>query len=273
MKSILVLCLLLFAGSFVWAAQRAKILGELVEVYEQPSFDSDVIYEVYKDEVYKISDKTYGAFYRIQYKDKKLGYIVDYELDIDGKGRLKEKDLDEMELIEALQLKNPTSLDPRTEIEEQEVFGKNYAGPVLQIVNYHEDSRGSEQIDELVAIGYKSLKTFSWSLVGTTKVPKYYTEAAGNSATGFKLWADVGVSSEVAQFPGAAIRFAGNVFTHFSSIQLQTPVQKYDLQDITAGVNLELAFLKKFSNFGLDFSIKYYFDKSRYAALGVSVLF
>lgn len=272
MKSIFILCIL-FTASFGWAAQSAKILGDVVEVYEKPSFDSDVVYEVYRDEVYKISNKTYGAFYRIQYKDNKQGYIVDYELDIEGKGRLKEKDLDEMELSEALRIKNLATPNASDNAEEQEVFGKYYSGPILQLVNYHEDTMGSEQIGELVAVGYKSIKTFSWSVVGTTQVPKYYTEPSGYSASGLKLWADIGVSSEVAQFPGAAIRFGGNVFTHFSAIQLETPAQKYDLQDMTAGVNLELAFLKKFSKFGLDFSVKYYFDKSRYAALGVAVLF
>ncbi len=273
MKSLVIVCFFLCLSWVAHAVQTAKIVGDAVEIYEAADFDSEVVDEVYKGESYKISSKPYGPFYRIKLKSGKVGYIVDYELDIEGRGPLREKDLDEMELKEALAVKAPAELDAKTEAEEREVFGRSYQGPVLLMYNYHEDTMGGEQIDELLALGYRSIKTLSWSIAGTTQVPKYYTKAAGNSATGFQLWADVGFSNEVAQFQRSALRFAGNVFGHLSLIELKTPVDTYNMQDVTAGVNLEVGYLQHFGNFSLDISAKYYFDKSNYAALGLAFLF
>jgi uncharacterized protein YgiM (DUF1202 family) len=272
-KSLLLLAILLGLSGVAHAVQNAKIVGDTVEIYAAADFDSEIIDEVRKGESYKISNKPSGPFYRIKLKSGKVGYIVDYELDIEGRGPMREKDLDEMELKEAMAVKPPKDLDANTEAEEQQVFGRTYQGPVLLMYNYHEDTMGGEQIDELVAIGYRSIKTLSWSVAGTTQVPKYYTKAAGNSATGVQLWADVGFSNEIGQFPGSALRFSGNVFSHLSLIDLKTPVDNYNMQDMTAGVNLEFAFLKNFRNFSLDVSVKYYFDKSNYAALGLACLF
>ena len=273
MKHLCVLGFILLLAITSHAVQDAKIVGDAVEIYSEADFDSPVIDEVYKDESYKISSKIYGPFYRIKLKSGKVGYIVDYELNINGKGPFVEKDLDEMELKGAMEAQPPPLNDEQAEAEDQEVFGKNYSGFVLQLYNYHEDTMGSVQVDELVAIGYKSIKTLSWSVVGTTQIPKYYTDPPGNSAKGLKLWADVGFSNEIGQFTSAALRFSGNIFTHISVIQLNTPARNYDLQDITAGINLEVGLIKKFHSFATDLSIKYYFDKSNYAAVGVGVLF
>ena len=79
----LTLILFSFLTFFVvhtFAAQKAKIIGDFVEVYVASDFDSEQIDEVYKGETYQVSDKNYGPFYRIKLKNGKIGYIVDYEL-------------------------------------------------------------------------------------------------------------------------------------------------------------------------------------------------
>lgn len=273
MKSLLLACFFICLSGVAHAVQNAKIIGEEVEIYEAADFDSEIIDQVNKGESYKISSKPYGAFYRIKLKSGKVGYIVDYELDIEGRGPMREKDLDEMELKEALAAKPLADLDAQTKEEEQQVFGRDYQGPILLLYNYHEDTMGGEQIDELVALGYRSIKTLSWSIAGTTQVPKYYTKGPGNSATGIQLWGDFGISSEIAKFETTALRFSGNLFGHLSLIDLKTPLDSYNMQDLTAGLNLELSLLKSFRSSALDFSVKYYFDKSNYAALGLAYLF
>ncbi|MGZ3692309.1 MAG: SH3 domain-containing protein, partial [Pseudobdellovibrio sp.] len=241
------------------------------EVYSQADFDSDVLDEVYKDETYLISNKVYGPFYRIKLKNGKIGYIVDYEVDIEGKGRLKETDYDALE-AKGLSPEAPQD-DQQVDPEEQEVFGYTYHGPVLALINFHEDTMGSNQIDNLPAIGYKSISTFAWSVLVSPKAPAYYSERPGFSATGVKAWGDFGFSNDISQFPTANLRFSGNFFTHVSVLSVKSPLRNYDLQDITAGVDVELGFLKKFRTFAIDTSIKYFFDKSNYAAVGVSLLF
>ncbi len=263
---------ILFLSPLLWATQKAKIIGEAVEVYAAADFDSDVIDEVYRGEAYLISNKVYGPFYRIKLKTGKIGYIVDFELDIEGKGRIKEQDYDALELKGTFP-EVPSSFESGVDPEEQDVFGYVYAGPMLQLYNFHEDTMGTDQIDNLPAIGWRSISTFTWSVAVSPKVPAYYSERAGYSAKGINAWGDFGFSSDISQFPTANLRFSGNFFTHVSALAVTTPARSYDLQDITMGVNVELGLLKKFRSFAVDTSIKYYFDKSSYAAVGVALLF
>jgi hypothetical protein len=270
-KQLLMISFFLLVTASAYAVQNAKIMGDVVEVYQYDDFDSDIIDEVHKGETYKISSKIYGPFYRIKLKSGKVGYIVDYQLDIEGKGPFREKDLDEMTLQEAIEAK-PAPLDASAEAEEQEVFGKSLSGPMLLLYNYHEDTMGSEQVDELIAAGYRSIHTFAWSVAGSFQLPKYYA-TAGRSGQAIQVWGDVGFSNDIAQFNNAALRFSGNIFGHVSHIHLNTPADSYELDDATAGINAELGYLKTFRKFALDFSVKYYFDKSNYAALIFAVLF
>jgi hypothetical protein len=272
-KYLLALSLFLFAFS-AHAVKKAKIIGEYVEVYAEADFDSEVIDEVYQNEVYQVSDKNIGPFYKIKLKSGKIGYIVDYQLNIEGRGPLKPQDLDELEFLEqkkVLEMGRKSGTIP--DAEEESVFGKPIAGPVLQFTNFHEKTMGAEQVDDLVAIGYKSVAVFAWSTLVTFTTPKYYTKPAGNSAKGLKLWADFGFSNTVAQLPTSDIRFAGTLFTQMSSIQVQTTTSNYDLQDITIGLAAEMAWTKKFDGFSTDIFLKYYFDKSNYAGLGFALLF
>jgi hypothetical protein len=270
-KTLLLALLFFLSPMLAHAIQNAKIMGDVVEVYQSDDFDSEIIDEVHKGEVYKISSKLYGPFYRIKLKSGKIGYIVDYELDIEGKGPFKEKDLDEMTLQEAIDAKAP-ALNPADEAEEQEVFGKALSGPMLLVYNYHENTMGGDQVDELAAIGYRYIRTFTWSVAASFQLPKYYS-SGGRSGQALQVWGDFGFSNDITQMKTAALRFSGNAFVHLSHIKLDTPNDSYQMDDATAGINAELGYLKSFQNFAVDISAKYYFDKSNYAALILAVLF
>lgn len=267
------LLLFLFLTDSAWAVQKAKIISTEVEIYEEADFDSEIISSVHEGETYLISDKTYGPFYRIKLKNGKIGYIVDYELDIEGKGRIKEKDLDAVLFEQMSGLINDSQNKVTDAAEEAEVFGLGYSGPALQLINFHENVFGADQVDDLLAVGYKNISDMAWSILGSFKVPKYYTDKVGYSAKGMKVWADLGFSSQVVNYRKSSIRFSGTLFTHVSLIQLETTTRKYDLHDITLGLALELGWLIKIKKNAMDLAVKYYFDKTQYAGLGVSFLF
>lgn len=256
------------------AAQKAKIVSSEVEIYADADFDSEVLTSVREGEIYFISDKTYGPFYRIKLKNGKVGYIVDYELDIEGKGRLQEKDLDVLmfERMSRDNKKMDDHLDEQTE--EAQLFGKPYMGPMIQFINYHENTMGGDQVDDLWALGYKKISDFSWSVIGSFGAPKYYADKTGGRTTGLNLWGDIGVSSQVVNFKNSGIRFGGSLFTHISLIQLETSQRKFDLHDLTLGLALETGWLYQItSKYVFELYLKYYFDKTNYAGLGCSFLF
>jgi hypothetical protein len=274
-KVIFVLLFIVFSSS-VWGAQKAKIAGGDFEIYADADFDSDQIDEVREGEVFFVSDKAYGAFYRIKLKSGKVGYIVDYALNIEGKGQLKPKDLDELELIELKKEKGYSQDDDVAGAEANEdssLLGRNRGGPVIQFINYREDTMGGEKVSDLMAIGYKSVGLFTWSALGTWQVPKYYSDLPGHSASGFLLWGDIGFSNTVGQFNNTDIRIGGGIMSRASVIKVTTPTRSYDLQDMTLGADIELAITPKFKKWSPDLFIKYYFDKTRYASVGFAVLF
>ncbi len=270
MKTLVALCIF-FVMPLAFASQKAKILSPDVEIYADADFDSDIIAEVKQGDTYDISDKTYGAFYRIKLKSGKIGYIVDYELDIEGKGPFKERDLDELIYEDALKRakENPQDEDE----EEVQLFGRLYGGPTLQSISYRENILGGEQSDNLYAIGYKNISLISWSILGAFAAPKYYAEKTGGSAKALNLWADFGFSNPMVVFQRSQIRFSGSFFSHFSFVQVDTLLRKYDMHEITLGLALELGWLYSFKKSAIDLAIKYYVDKSNYAGVGLSFLF
>lgn len=264
---------LLFSPCVSSAVQKAKIISSEVEIYTDSDFDSEILTTVHEGEVYLISDKTYGPFYKIKLKNGKIGYIVDYEVDIEGKGRIKEKDLDLLMLERMSRDQKKMDKDIEEQTEEAQLFGVPYAGPTLQLINFHENTLGGDQVDDLVALGYKSISDMTWSVLGAFKIPKYYIEKTGGTAKGAKLWGDVGVSSQIINFKRSGIRFAGSLFAQVSIIQLETPSRKYDLHDVTVGIALETGWLFKINKKAVEFYLKYFFDKTNYAGFGFSFLF
>ena len=94
----------------------------------------------------------------------------------------------------------------------------------------------------------------SWSLLGAFKVPKYYAEKTGGSVSGFKLWGDFGFSNPVVNLGRTEIRFGGTLFAHFSFIQVETALRKYDLHDISVGLALEFGWLYRFRKNAIEFA-------------------
>lgn len=269
----IILCF--FLCSPAWAAQKARIAEPEIEVYQAADFDSEILDLVRQNESYLVSNKSYGPFYRIRLNDGRIGYIVDYALDIEGRGRVKARDFDQLELAEARKKQSSESQARQQEIDDDEesFFGETYRGPFVQLLNYHEKSFGGEQIANLYTIGYKSVSQLAWSAMATLGAPAYYAEKTGGSASGFQLWGDLGISNNIANIQRNEIRVGVTLFAHLAAIKVNTPARSYDLHDVTAGLALEGSFLYKFDRHALDFSVKYFFDRASYAGFGLGVLF
>lgn len=264
-----------FVGGLAWAAQKARIAEPEIEVYQSADFDSEILDIVQENETYLVSNKSYGPFYRIKLKDGRIGYVVDYALDIEGRGRVKARDFDQLELEAAKKKQNSESQARQQEIddEEEEFFGQTYRGPFVQLLNYHEKAFGGEQIANLYTLGYKSVSQLAWSAMATFGAPSYYAEKTAGSASGFQLWGDIGFSNNVANIDKNEIRVGVTLFAHLSALKVTAPARSYDLHDVTGGLALEGSFLMKFQRHALDFSMKYFFDKATYAGFSFGVLF
>lgn len=270
---------LTFFTSWAWSAQKAKIANPAVDIYSDSDFDSDILDTVKEGETYWISDKVYGPFYRIKLKSGKIGYIPDTDVDIAGKGRVaprSENDDEESDdpFLQDMDGPSQSKNKNRKKNIEDEEEEENLHGITLQLVNYHEDTLGGVQVDDLPAIGYKSLTEFAaWEVIASFKAPKYYTEKLNASARAINVWASFGVSNEIPLLSTWSGRYAGGLMSHLSFVNVDAPAKSYDMQDLTVGAYIEGAFLFKIGRLRYDLAMKYIFDRQSYGALGFTLFF
>lgn len=268
--------LILFAFS-TNAAQKAKIISPNVDVYSDADFDSDILETVKLGETYMISNKVYGPFFRIKLKSGKIGYIPDTEVDIEGKGRVvpaaKDKDEDETSDDPFLNdMEAPFKKNKKSQRDADEEEDEDLQGVTLQLVNYHEDTLGAVQIDDLPAIGYKSISDFAaWEVIASFKAPKYYSDQLNASVRAINVWGTFGISSEVPLLPSWSARYGGGLMGHASFVNITAPQKSYEMQDLTVGAYLEGSVLVRIAKLRYDLSIKYIFDKQSYGALGFTI--
>lgn len=272
MKLLSLFIFIIFFSFEIFAVQKGVINSDDSDIYGNADFDSDIVANVRKGETFLISDKTYGAFYKIKLKSGKVGYIPDNLVDVNGKP-FEEKPFGD-------EIKTPSKKSKVSQKNEEEKFDEddepfdfNKRGVTLQLINYHEDTMGALRVDDLVAIGYKSISDATWEVMAAFKAPKYYAEKTGGSAQGFNLWADYGINNTISISKRSALRYSGSLLGHYSKINVQTPAKSYDLQDVTVGVVLETGFMLQFKKITFDLSLKYFFDRSNYGGLGLSLLF
>lgn len=277
MKRLLGFLFLFFFVAGVQASQKAVISSDESDIYADADFDSDIMDSVHKGESYLISDKTYGAFYKIKLKSGKIGYIPDNEVAINGKPFQEKPFADDIKINpknkKNSKVKKSDDEIPPPEEDEDDPFDFFKQGVTLQLINYHEDTMGALRVDDLTAIGYKSISDVSWEIMGAFKAPKYYAEKTGGSAQGFNLWADYGINNTVSISKKSALRYSGLFMGHFSQIKVATPAKNYDLQDMSLGIVLEAGFMLQFKKITFDLSAKYFFDRNNYGGLGLSLLF
>lgn len=266
---------LIAQGPVVFAAQKAVISSDESDIYADADFDSDILTSVRKGESYLVSDKVYGAFYRIQLKSGKIGYIPDTEVIVNGKP-FEERPFQDALLMDKKKNKNSKNKkndDDFPDDQDEEPFDFNRQGVTLQVINYHEDTMGALRVDDLIAIGYKSISDASWEIMGSFKAPKYYADKTGNSAQGFNLWADYGINNTVQVSKSSAFRYGGSFMGHFSQVKVTASGRSYDLQDMTVGLVLEGGLMLQYKKLTFDLSAKYFFDRNNYGGLGLSLLF
>ena len=267
---------LFFISGFVSAAQNATVSVPEADVYQDENFDSEIIENVKLGETYQISSKTYGQFYKIKLKSGKIGYIADHELKINGK-EFEEKPYQEGFEESKPNKKNISKKKSSAEIfesDEDESFKTQFQGFTLQLINFHEETIGTLQIDNLYAVGYKNMDFASiWEIFGSFKAPKYYAEKTNGSAEGFHIWASRGFNSMVPATALSYFRYGGSILLHLARTKITTSSKTYDLQDITIGVIAEGGYVMQFKKVAFEITAKYIFDRNNYGVLGLSLLF
>lgn len=261
------------AASINLAAQSQKgtIVGEEAQIYQDPDFDAQVIAVLKLGGIYVISKSRKGPFYKIRIKSGVIGWIADTDVRPGiFKVNAENKEEAEAELEEKVETGKP-------------FFATRYRGPVVEFVNYTEETMGKERSSHLPFYGIKwagfntlikgEIYTDS-SLLFYSGAPSYYQDLTGKSAEGFILNAQFlfqtvdNISRSVLYYYGF-----GPVarFSHFS-LQLAEAANtnSYAADDLALGAVFDMGIAVRFKKLSLRGDAKYYWEKTKYSAFGIN---
>jgi hypothetical protein len=290
----------LFLGcSIGLAQQKAKPVRIATEVYQDADFDSEVIQTVDPEDSLVISKKTYGEFYKVKLKDGTIGYIPDTELDIEGVGTFKARDYVEDIDSENTKLKNEQNRKKQNiknrkrknsdrQNSESDLDTESprlsYKGVTLQLINFHANTLGGEQVADLVAIGFRYQplpgnydSAIAYEFLVAPKAPEYYANKTGGRASGALFWTSAQLSNISAVNNRDSIRYGVGPLARLSDFTVtdtvSNPEKKYNLIDLTAGLDVQAGLMLHSRYITLDFGLRYFWDKRAYGGIGLAILF
>lgn len=281
---------ILFCGFIIFSSQvlaqkKAKVINNATEVYQEANFDSNIYRTVDPNESLLISNKTYGEFYKVKFKDGSIGYIPDTELDIEGVGAFEPKPY--VEDVDSVKSKNKPKIKKIEEDDTEDEDGERkliYKGLTLQLVNFHEDTLGGTQVADLLAYGFRYQpmsggydSAISYEFLVAPKAPDYYAEKTGGSVSGAIFWGSTQISNTLGLNSMTSFRYGAGPFARFSHFSVQNatnkPNKKYTLQDLTLGIDLQAGIMLHSRYVTMDLGLRYFWDKESYGSLGIAFLF
>jgi len=275
-----IVCIFFF--QIAYAQKKAKVLSPNTDVYQEADFDAEVIRSVDPNEVFVVSSKPYGPFYKVKFKDGSIGYIPDTELDIEGIGPFQPKPY--IEDVEAQKLKNKSRESKKSTYnsydEDTEKSDLVYKGASLQMINYHEETMSGVQVADLAAFGFKYQpmssefdSALAYEFFVVPNAPEYYAKKTGGTASGSIFWGTVQISNIAGINSKTSIHYGAGPFLKYSYFAVDANRKKYALQDMTMGLDFGAGVMLHSRYVTLDFSLRYFWDKKSYGGFGVSFLF
>ncbi len=277
---IIIFCL---CSSFASAQNKARVLNADTDVYGTPDFDAAVIGSVDPDQSFLVSKKTYGPFYKVKFKDGTIGYIPDTDLNIEGIGTVKEQSFkgDDIDKNAKRAKREMEDEDAEDDTENPNI---NYKGVTFSIINFREDTMGGIQVADLAAYGFRYQPMqgnyqsgLTYDLMVATKPPDYYADKTGAKTSGAVFWGAAGISNVSALNSNTSLRYGAGPFLRYSYFAIQDaplrPQSKYNLQDLTAGLDVQAGIMLHSRYLTIDLGLRYFWDKEGYGGFGVGFLF
>ncbi len=278
-----------FHVSLALAQKKAKVISPATDVYEQADFDSTVIRQVNPQESFIISNQTFGPFYKVKFKNGVIGFIADTELDIEGQGPfipkpyVEDVELEKIRKLQDSKLKNKKSDLNHEDSDDDEATSSesiSYQGLTVNLINYHEDTLGSKQVADLLALGYRLQplvgaydSSLSYEILIAPKAPDYYESKTTGKASGGILWGGVQVANTIGLRRNSTVRYGAGPFFKYSHIEFKTSQKSYLMQDLNLGLDVQAGLMMHYRWFTVDLGLRYFFEKENYGGLSMAILF
>lgn len=262
--------IILFCGVLIpllsWAqAQQATVVEDGALVYQNADFDSPIIATLKRGSVYNISKGVKGPFYKIRIKPGTVGWIADVDVKPGAQKVDKKKDEEK-------------STPKKT------FLGTRYRGPVLDYINFTENTLGDGRADSLLFLGVK-LNGFDTVIEGEIYTeanflfhigaPKYYSEVTKRGADGFIFLADFLIQNMAPQGKNRLFFYGLGPVFKYSHFNLELPngakTVSYAADDMSVGAVFNIGYAFRFWGVSLLMDAKYYWEKESYPGFGLNL--
>lgn len=281
--------------AFAQKAQKGVVIVEEATVFQEPDFDSAVLGTLSAGGVYDMSVAKKGMFYKVRLKPGTTGWVSDAEIKPTGSAASQKRPTNAGKAADRKKkgiFSDPLVLPPEHDklSKSRPMTRKRYHGPVLEFMNYVEDTMGAiYRQSNMMFYGYK------WSGNNTLmdgemyidseilfrfSPPQYYADATRNSASGFMLVGNFLFENEQAQgrddmlFYGFGPTFK---YTHYEVTLNNDPSagkkRSYSLDDMTVGMVFNFGMAHDFGGQALRFDLRYYWETRQYLAFGLAFQF
>lgn len=265
--------------------QRAEVVNQDAAVYSKPDFDSEITYVLEQGDQFDISTITRGPFYRIilDRKNKIYGWVADNDVVPISKLKKKSKKTDS-DKVKQLDREND-DLEKDDEYAKIKTFEalmeKRWFGPQVSFVNYTEDTMGRLRSELIPFFGlkiYGSDTLISGPMVMETNIlfsqaPKYYKKVTGEKTDGFVFIGDFNFQQQMPLSENQVWSYGFGPLLKYSDLKLKIGEEKYQAQDLTLGINLNVGTLYSFGRFALRSDFKFIVEKKNYFSLSLGLLF
>lgn len=254
-------------------SQKAMVVNQGALVYKDADFDAPVVTELKAGQVFDISLKQKGPFYKIRVKSGVLGWIADNDIRLSKSGKLSP-------------VKTPPKGDAKKEEKDsflekkraKSFYASRFRGPVLSYLTYSENTMGALRADNTPFYGFKvagpntmfsgDFRTDAEFLIHFG-APSYYQKGTGYPASGWIFLADFIFETASPQSKWHMLTYGfGPMFkyTHYEVSLLQNAKEvSYSLDDMTLGAVFDVGLHFRMANtYALRFNVKYYWEKTQY---------
>tara|TARA_B100001248_G_C27399150_1_gene468475 strand:+ start:9904 stop:10719 length:816 start_codon:yes stop_codon:yes gene_type:complete len=266
MRWLFLLSFFLFSAPLL-AAQNAVVVTEGAIVYKGNSFDAPILGYFSAGKKIRISNKVYGAFYRVRFKQGVIGFISDIDVKVEGQ-EFQPGIYDKQKGRKSLSRNRP-------------YLGGSYWGLQYASIDFADTVNGVSNSSATSFIGgnfsfpmsfFDGSFTLSISGLYSLETPSLYKQQADNDPSGFVLLGDAqllyGLYSAMQRKFSV---FLGAGFTaHYTDIDYIQSSQQVKVSSATFGGVFSLGAAYRFSNFVVKFEPKYFLEEDSYLGMHLS---
>jgi len=263
-----ILLSLFFAVSFAQAAQNAVVTTEGAIVYRNNNFDAPILGYFSAGKKVRISNKTYGAFYRVGFKQGKIGYISDIDLQVEGKtfqprGSLAQKNLAE---------------------KRRPYLGGKFFGLRFENINYADTVgafNGSSTTSFIggalsfpMATFFDGAFTVAMNGLYSLQTPELYTALSSSDPSGFVIIGDIQLLYGMMSLLGRKldIYLGAGVTAGYTDIVVTQSNSEVPISSASIGGIFSIGMAYQFSSFAVKFEPRYYVEEDSYLGLGFAFM-